>query len=289
VQRIAIVGSGVSGLTCGAVLADEYDVTLFFSERHRAASPVAAAIWYPYHIGGEAEQWALESYRQFAALARDPRAGVSMVEFHVIGEPLPGWALFVPHRQLPAGFAVEVPLIETPAYLPWLRDRLRGRMHARTIADLAELEREFDVVVNCSGLGARELCRDPLVQPGRGVVLRVPNPGIVRHVVALEGDTLTYVLSRRDDIILGGTDDSVEDDDVPDEVADAIHRRCAAVESRLPAGYVRDIGFRPLRDRVRLEREAGTRVIHNYGHGGAGFTVSWGCAREVLRMCRSIR
>jgi D-amino-acid oxidase len=32
---------------------------------------------------------------------------------------------------------------------------------------------------------------------------------------------------------------------------------------------------------VRLEREPGTHIVHNYGHGGSGVTLSWGCALEV--------
>jgi D-amino-acid oxidase len=287
-MRIAIVGAGVSGLTCGVVLTENgHDVTLFESPLHKAASPVAAAIWYPYHIGREAERWALESYRDFERLADDPATGVSMVDFHVRGEELPAWTRDVPHRRLPDGYAVEVPLIETPIYLPWLRNQLRGRIQQRTIASLSALEDEFDVVVNCTGLGARQLCHDLLLHSGRGVVLRVPNPGIVRHTVSLEGDTLTYIVSRRDDIILGGTDDAIENESVDEPLARSIHRRCLAVDSRLPSQSTIDVGFRPLREQVRLEREPGTRILHNYGHGGAGFTVSWECARAVLRLLES--
>jgi D-amino-acid oxidase len=41
-------------------------------------------------------------------------------------------------------------------------------------------------------------------------------------------------------------------------------------------------GLRPVRPTVRVEREG--RVVHNYGHGGAGYTLSWGCAQEVVRL-----
>src|SRR5205085_2595241 len=103
-----------------------------------------------------------------------------------------------------------------------------------------------------------------------------------RHAVVT--DPLTYVLSRTHDVVLGGTDDDSESHDVPRELAEEIYARCAAVEPRLPRDYVVDVGFRPLRDEVRLERVG--NVIHNYGHGGAGFTVSWGCAYEVLAIAQ---
>ncbi|HEV2721737.1 MAG TPA: FAD-dependent oxidoreductase [Thermoanaerobaculia bacterium] len=261
---VAVAGAGVAGLTCGVVLSEAgFDVTLFAAEVEATTSAVAAAIWYPYHIEPrhKVERWARASYRQFEKLARVRGSGVSMVEFDVDGE------------------RITVPLIETPIYLPWLRRTLRIRR--KTIRDLRALD--ADVVVNCTGLGARELCGDGDLRPGRGVVLRTRNPGIVRHAVVME--PLTYVLTRTDDVVLGGTDDDVESRDVPRALAEKIYARCKAVEPRLPAELGVDVGFRPLRSAVRLEREG--NVIHNYGHGGAGFTVSWGCARDVLRLTRS--
>jgi D-amino-acid oxidase len=44
------------------------------------------------------------------------------------------------------------------------------------------------------------------------------------------------------------------------------------------------VGLRPVRPSVRLEAEplsAGRVLWHNYGHGGAGVTLSWGCAAEL--------
>jgi D-amino-acid oxidase len=46
------------------------------------------------------------------------------------------------------------------------------------------------------------------------------------------------------------------------------------------------VGLRPSRNEVRLETEdiSGRFVVHNYGHGGAGVTLSWGCAEEVVEI-----
>lgn len=263
--RAAIVGAGVAGLTCGVVLSEAgFEVTLFAAEVERTTSAVAAAIWYPYHVEPreKVERWARASYERFEELARAGGCGVSMVDFDV------------------DGVSQRVPFIETPIYLPWLRRNLR--IEQRAIHDLASLDAE--VVVNCTGLGARELCGDARLSPGRGVVLKTANPGIVRHTVVME--PLTYVLTRSDDIVLGGTDDASEAHDVPPALAAAIHARCTALEPRIPRDYTVDVGIRPLRDEVRLEAEG--NVIHNYGHGGAGFTVSWGCAEEVLRLAKRI-
>lgn len=48
------------------------------------------------------------------------------------------------------------------------------------------------------------------------------------------------------------------------------------------------VGLRPARDPgVRVEREVTARggvLVHNYGHGGAGVTVAWGCAEEAAAL-----
>lgn len=51
------------------------------------------------------------------------------------------------------------------------------------------------------------------------------------------------------------------------------------------------VGLRPLRTSgVRLERDdltlatSGVPVVHNYGHGGSGITLHWGCAQEAVAM-----
>jgi D-amino-acid oxidase len=61
------------------------------------------------------------------------------------------------------------------------------------------------------------------------------------------------------------------------------------VDGRLASAEIlgHRVGVRPVRPSVRLELETsstGIRYLHNYGHGGAGVTLSWGCAVEVLRI-----
>jgi D-amino-acid oxidase len=303
-RRIAVIGAGVSGLTSGVVLAENgYDVTLFASEVMATTSAVAGAIWYPYHIKPKekVERWGRSSYDEFVVLARDRTSGVELIEMNVfsieVKRRLPRWSVGMSRRYLPReeippayryGFAVTVPVMETPLYLPYLRRRFRkaeGRIRQKTIGDLRDLTPKFDAVVNCSGYGAKTLCNDQRLRPGRGIVVLTPNPGLDRALVYAEDPkALMYVIPRRNDCVLGGCDDEIESTIVSPAMARAIHTRCRRIEKTLPAMTSTVAGIRPLRSEVRLELERldGTPIVHNYGHGGAGFTVSWGCAREVL-------
>jgi D-amino-acid oxidase len=86
--------------------------------------------------------------------------------------------------------------------------------------------------------------------------------------------------------VVGGTDDEGEWDRRPDpEVARLILERAVALLPALAKAKVigHRVGLRPARPTVRLEAEEseGRRLVHCYGHGGAGVTLSWGCADEV--------
>ena len=96
------------------------------------------------------------------------------------------------------------------------------------------------------------------------------------------GTAPTYVVPRESDIVIGGTEQHGEWSRTPDpDTAREILDRAAALVPALRGATVlrHVVGLRPARPSVRLERVGD--VVHCYGHGGAGVTLSWGCADEV--------
>jgi D-amino-acid oxidase len=150
-----------------------------------------------------------------------------------------------------------------------------------------------DAVVSCPGLGARELAGDTAVYPVRGQLVRVANLGVAMSVRDEHHPAgRAYVHPRSGDCILGGTLDEHQWDTTPDPAtARSILARCADIVPEVAGAEVIETvaGLRPGRPAVRLEEDApagSTRVVHNYGHGGAGITLSWGCAGEVVQLLR---
>jgi D-amino-acid oxidase len=309
---VTVIGCGVSGLSC-AILLQEAGHAVQIVARElppNTTSNVAAAVWYPYRAYPQelVNRWARESYAVFAELASLPESGVAMsagleIFEYTVGDPawratLPGFRRPAPDELPPGyvdGFAYEVPVIEMPIYLRYLHGRFAAAGGAVRQAALARVEEALDdaeAVVNSSGLGARELVGDRELFPIRGQVLRVAAaPGVRRFVLDDYGHRgLAYIVPRGDGIVLGGTaDDGAEDTTVSAETADAIRARCETLEPALrgAAALEHKVGLRPGRPSVRLEAQRladGRALIHNYGHGGAGVTLSWGCARAVVEL-----
>ncbi len=312
-RRIGIVGAGVSGLTCGIVFQENGFETCVLAEEvgDRTNSAAAAAIWYPYDVGPGAEvvPSALISYGRFLELARDPRTGVSLVELRVFSRagPIapPPWAQLFATRTLGAGeipasfasgFSIRVPLIETTKYLAYLQTRLTSAGGSMTgsirFHHLEEVDRSFDLVVNCAGTGARDLVPDAGMEPHRGQVAIVSKIDLP-YAVVCDDPPLMYVIPRSEDCVLGGTND-VSENREPDPAATArIIQECERVLGCSKSNLLRErVGLRPCRRggvRVAADKLTdGRTVLHNYGHGGAGFTLSWGCAQTVLELARSL-
>jgi D-amino-acid oxidase len=147
--------------------------------------------------------------------------------------------------------------------------------------------RDAWVAVNCTGFGARELVPDRQLQPVRGQLVVAENPGVKEFFAEHTDDPApTWFLPHGDHIVLGSSTEPGRVDLRPDlATSAAIVARCAEIEPRLRDARVTGhrVGIRPTRPTVRVEhvRWRGRHVIHNYGHGGAGVSLSWGCAREV--------
>jgi D-amino-acid oxidase len=307
-----VIGCGVIGLTAALSMRESgLDVRIVAAALPSdTTSSVAAALWYPYRAYPEDRvlSWGKRTFEVFEDLARVPESGVRMREgVEIWGEPVPDpwWASAVPNvrrcaeDELPPGYrdghAFVAPVVEMPVYLGYLLDRFMatgGHVEQRAVSSLEEAG-EARVIVNCAGLGARELVGDTSMEPIRGQIARVRNPGLERFMLDEENpEGVTYVIPRSEDCILGGTAEEGEWNTEPDpETASGILRRCTALEPRLAGVEVLEhrVGLRPGRPEIRLELEdaaPGPPRVHNYGHGGSGITLSWGCAEETLRLVR---
>jgi D-amino-acid oxidase len=302
----------VSGLTCGVRLLEEgAAVTIVARDLPgQTTSAVAGAVWFPYRVAPNERTapWAEASYRRFAALAGQGGAPVSIVELTMLyPEALkeePWWLGAVPGErvrasrpdELPEGYgdgrAVQVPCVQAPAYLDWLArrfDDLGGRLEQRAVDRLDDLE--GDAIVDCAGTGAAALTGDDALQPVRGQVVYVRTTARLRFMVDETGpNALAYVLPRPDVTVLGGTAEEGDCELEPREattrdILERTRRLQPELEGATLVGAA--VGLRPARPSVRLARDTtadGRPLVHDYGHGGSGFTLSWGCADEVAAL-----
>jgi D-amino-acid oxidase len=348
---VLVIGAGVSGLTSALCLRRRgLGVTVVADAfAPRVTSVVAGALWeWPPAVCGfhndltslaRSKAWCETSYDIFSGLAADRSTGVFMrpVNFY-FEQPLESDRRLMqkmeelqtkvrefrrdrrlateaginPALELQDAYRHLAPLIDTDAYMHWLKSEAREagclfveRKLTGRLRDQADsLGREFasDAIVNCTGLGAAELAGDG-VYPLRGALVRVRNDGrrIPRiteaHCVSNHGATakrgFIFIVPRGDDmLVLGGLAEPDEWDvniglDNYEPIR-AMYERCVDFlpvlrDAEIDAAEPVRVGLRPIRARnVRLEPEAGTRIIHNYGHGGSGITFSWGCALEVV-------
>jgi D-amino-acid oxidase len=304
---VTVVGAGVIGLTCALGLAEVGHAVRVVARERLAdtTSGVAAAVWFPYRAYpfDRVLGWSRTGYEAFVGLAaEEPGAGVRMrlgTELLRDDVPDPWWAGAVPDlvkvTDVPAGFVAGwrfvAPVIDMSRYLGWLEGRLADLgvvPEAGSVGGLADLG---GVVVNCAGLGARELVPDPAVEPIRGQVVVCEQVGVEEWVVADGDGDPTYVVPRIDDVVVGGTaEEGTFDRRVDPDTAARILDRARVLVPRLAGARVlgHKVGLRPARPTVRLEaeRRGGRTVVHCYGHGGAGVTLSWGCAADVVDLVR---
>jgi D-amino-acid oxidase len=248
-------------------------------------------------------EWARTGLAVLREQAADPRAAIRQVtgiEVAVQATAPPAWSALLPSSrvlaasELPEGYAswwrYTAPVVMMPRYLRYLVERLREASGTVDVGEPVTSLRSLParLVVNCTGIGARALVPDPAVIPLRGQVVVVTNPGIGEFFRAPgDGPESTYVFPHADHVVLGGTSHENAWDLAPrPAVTMRILRDCRAAVPSLAGASVLAVrvGLRPYRPDVRLEPEPlpdGRLLWHNYGHGGAGVTLAWGCAQDL--------
>jgi D-amino-acid oxidase len=313
VADVVVVGAGVVGLTTAISLAEAGVPTRVVAAEppFLVTSVAAGAIWGPVTCGpaGRCYEWSRTGLEVLSALADEPNAGVHRLLGYEVAATVaspPKWTDLLSDLrilgadELPdlawgksavSGWSYTAPTVNMPVYLEYLLNRyanLGGTVGYATVPSLAVVD--APTVVNCTGIGALALVGDDSLVPIRGQVVVVENPGIeefyIDHGAAGDVDYV-YAFPHGDVIVLGGTAHKGAFDLPPrPEISARILRDCAAVFPALRGARVvaERVGLRPYRPQVRLEAETlpgGRTLWHNYGHGGAGVTLSWGCAREI--------
>jgi D-amino-acid oxidase len=331
-RKITVVGAGVIGLSTAIRLCEAgFDVRVISKDNPQdTTSSVAAAIWYPYHVGDYDRRWATRTLEVFQQLLPDPAAGITQIVGHEYsGDPWPAdyleqafWWRDQPGvnfrhltpPELPgefvAGVEFHVPVIHMPTYLDFLQvrycDRSGQRVEAATLLpqDLPAILKSCDLLVNCTGLGAGRLFGDTTLIPFRGQVVLIPATGFDKMILLATGQYAgewpLYIVPRGNhDVVLGGTctrgDRNLSADAA---ITERIRQMCARVYPQVMQAPITEVkvGLRPCRyaadgkeigPRMEVETVQGRPVIHNYGHGGGGVSLSWGCAEGAVQLCTS--
>ncbi|TQS45019.1 FAD-dependent oxidoreductase [Cryptosporangium phraense] len=316
---ILVLGAGVSGLTTALSLADAGFTLRVVADRlpPDTTSAVAGAIWGPYVVSDDRViDWSMRTWRRLREFSEHSGSGVRLlsgVEAATEEVSPPGWVhevdgfALVGPGDLPAGYVggwrYRAPAVEMVTYLGYLTKRLADRgVTVELIDPVNKVEELFSlssIVVNCAGLGSRELVPDSTLRGIRGQLVVIDNPGLTEFFSDYpESSVPTYIVPQGDYVVLGGTIVQNDETLAPDlRAAEEIRARCAGVvptrlESAVANAEIRAIrvGLRPARPRVRLEAvefDDGV-VVHNYGHGGSGITMSWGCADDARGLVQQI-
>jgi len=318
-KHICVIGAGVVGLSTAVRLvenvSDKDTVTIIADKFNtETTSDGAFGLWEPYSMGNtprdKVKEWSSETYRNMQKLAKSENskeAGTFLVGGYMLmreGDPVQPWMESALHYHRMNGDELNqyngygqgvyftTYATECRQYLPYLMKKFRekgGVVINTTVHDVSELHESYDTIVICCGLRANELLKDSQVRPIKGQAIRVFAPWLKHFVM----DEEFYIIPGANNVILGGTlDYDVYDTDISESVKERIFEGCCKLEPSLrKAEILWDwAGLRPGRDSVRLEKEdfiwhgKHIRVVYNYGHGGAGISLHWGCAKEAVQL-----
>jgi len=270
---------------------------------------------YQYEQGETYQAWIRKSFGVFQSIYESPesvaKTGISVAGGFALWDsvqPLPWWKdLLYDFRELDPNSSemngVNVSpkcvqvwhfrtfLLNPTLLLDWLLEEVKlggCKIEQRRISELSELTSTHDVVINCTGLGStRAVAVDSDLYPVRGQMVLVRAPWIKQWTTQYSPNSYIGIYPRGSEIALGGTKESGSwNVEVDPDTSQKILAQCRELIPSLTGAEVVGswTGLRPCRKEVRLEAcetTGGKTVIHCYGHGGFGITLSWGCASDI--------
>ncbi len=318
--HVKIIGAGVSGLTTAITLLTMgfQSVEIYADKIHpEINSSIAAAIWVPYKVEpiDRAAHWCAISLKKFDELSNVSETGVTWINCSQVfnSENVDfDWMKLIKRVASPKYLTQAyktvitntIPLIDTTIYMLWLLKKFKslgGVLTIKKVNCFEELYNANTIIINCSGLGARYLAQDENLRSVSGQIIVAECPSGLDYAIGYDEDPkkLTYIIPRKmsNTVIIGGT--AIEnDEDIATNitVANSVWQRatklCPLLKTIDKSTIKHMKGFRPVRSEVRVESELLEEtfpVIHNYGHGGGGFAISWGCADEVCRLVQKLK
>ncbi|CAD5124406.1 DgyrCDS12690 [Dimorphilus gyrociliatus] len=324
-MKICIVGAGVIGLSTGlciknllpaarlTIIADTFNPD--------TTSDVAGGVWEPHFVTypdkQELSKWQKTTFNYIFDLSVRPNAheyGAFMCPSLILESDKvekPDWSDIVVGFNIlskdeikrrtgveyETGWTFNTLVLEGSKYLPYLTNELRKQgvnFEKRKLNSLEELT-NYDVIVHCTGYGARKLVGDDNVVGYSGQVIKVD----ALHMKYFITSPTAYVIPRSDGLIMGGTLIEGDESRIPDEQhTKMIYEDCCKLLPQLHGCKILKVlkGIRPYRKNgVRLEKEVkiiGSKklnIVHNYGHGGNGVTLHWGCALRAASLVKEFQ
>ncbi|RDD41250.1 D-amino-acid oxidase [Trichoplax sp. H2] len=327
---VCVVGAGVCGLSTALLLAESksipYKVTIIADQfSPKTTSNAAAAVVAPFILGPETpiqlqRRWIKQTMDWLGSLYKTTDAttiGVILQHLYFCYDKMQqdsywkDWLLsyrkLTPKEKEMAfaddsiidGWCCSTFTLDTDKYMHWLTNKLKNlncRFIQKKLRDLSEVS-SYDIVVNCSGIGANRLVPDPSVVPVRGQAIRVKAPWVQHCCIYINEKAISYILPRATTVLLGGTaqagnwSKSIDPNDSKRIFEDC----CKIIPSLKNAETVEEIvDLRPSRPSVRLEIETrrtghkDMKIVHNYGHGGSGISLHWGCALDSFKLVEKL-
>ncbi|CAD5116697.1 DgyrCDS5556 [Dimorphilus gyrociliatus] len=326
-RKICVVGAGAVGLSTALKIQTECPnakVTVLAKEFYdKTTSFAAAGIYLP----GEDEfindpaifkKWLQDSWDHYSKLCNSKDAGKAGAQ------KISGYFLFkegykykrpifadivyqfreLSNEELKTisyGYFITTVVLDPSIYLKYLEASLRKNgteLIKAQVNSLEELSNDFDIIVNCSGLGSQKLANDSDLYPVKGQVLKVEAPWMKHFTYVYSYDATCYVIPGVKAVTVGGTREKGNYDKRPDsKKTEEIWERALGYFPELyeaKRNYVIG-GLRPTKLDMLVKPEIlncgngkSIPVIHNYGHGKHGIALSWGTATESAKLAKSL-